>query len=751
MQYYLRERLWKHAENIATELATRTDVPMFRMWRGFCLDMQNLTTDAIHEYRACEGKRDVAIAALMGMGIIYRRNKDREGERSIEDRLAGERTPQLGGWLQAASMLWHSGDVSRAREVVNSVLDSDAEYRDEFTSVQLVRGWMDLCSGRGAYVEKSASMFDRVLQTESAEGSIDIDAQMGKIAYLERKSQYWPAQELLNKIIVSYQFFTPAIVVKAKQLLRAEDWDQAAEVTQRILARDSMNVEALIIAALYPIVKEGRHSAAATVVSDLFAALRTREPRNVTLYLTCAQSFSRLTNSSVLLAATTPLAEYALQLAPNSSDAIAEVAHHQLVRGDVKSALASYKRASTAGDANMSSLLGLIRCYIITGNLNEAAQNIEFVNEIQTGQVRNVELLYLAALIKWRRNKSQSQSLEKLDQAVEAYRQEIAQQQLGVEMYGRLNPSLIIDIAREYTQHCRTEPPEPGQHAKGDPILEKARRLLEQLLRYFPGNAEAQLLYSRLIFVSGDVDKASVMISQCIRQDQSNAEAHMLASQIHLYANNLFAATQSLDMALSLDFEVKDQPHYNLIRGMVHLLSGHFVEAAQALSHAQALVEDPRKQSAKYRQKPLSIQDHVSIYLQHAQTLLKIRKFDDAKAVIAKANDAFRDTPQGGRITIAHAMILSRTDVDKAIELLRAVPLNSEFALAAKSKMASLYLTHHQNRRMYAQCFEELAEVSPTVGSLTALGEAYMQIQDPERAIAVFEKAQAMEDRKSVV
>ena len=55
--------------------------------------------------------------------------------------------------------------------------------------------------------------------------------------------------------------------------------------------------------------------------------------------------------------------------------------------------------------------------------------------------------------------------------------------------------------------------------------------------------------------------------------------------------------------------------------------------------------------------------------------------------------------------------------------------------------MAELYLNYRNDERAYAQFHEELVRANPTTHSFVMLGEAYMKISEPEKAIQAFEQA----------
>jgi tetratricopeptide repeat protein 21B len=93
----------------------------------------------------------------------------------------------------------------------------------------VLRGWVDLTSGREAYVKRSLKAFEDVLQStgagtpcafpsDSAEnGKVHVEAALGKAAYLQdQKRDHAQAVEVLNTAIAAAPNFLPALIEKAK-------------------------------------------------------------------------------------------------------------------------------------------------------------------------------------------------------------------------------------------------------------------------------------------------------------------------------------------------------------------------------------------------------------------------------------------------------------------------------------------------------------------------------------------------------
>ena len=103
------------------------------------------------------------------------------------------------------------------------------------------------------------------------------------------------------------------------------------------------------------------------------------------------------------------------------------------------------------------------------------------------------------------------------------------------------------------------------------------------------------------------------------------------------------------------------------------------------------------------------------------------------------------NTPEEGRVTIANCeLALHRNDPDSAISMLRAIPVESSHHVRAKIAMADIYLKHRKDRTMYARCYQELVERQPDQQRYMLLGEAYMQIEEPQKAIQALEQARLM-------
>ena len=171
---------------------------------------------------------------------------------------------------------------------------------------------------------------------------------------------------------------------QATILIKSSDWEQAAEIAQRVLTKNPSNMEALMLTILYLQVRECRPSVTDSNLNDLVKAIEAHEPRNAELCYRVARTVARLSgNNTTALQKTHALVEKAHKLEPTRSDYLTELGYQYGLLGDDETALKSFKEASQVDEGNVQALIGVIKCQVMMGKLDDAEQQLEFLNEIQ--------------------------------------------------------------------------------------------------------------------------------------------------------------------------------------------------------------------------------------------------------------------------------------------------------------------------------------------------------------------------------
>ncbi|CAH3194049.1 unnamed protein product [Porites evermanni] len=106
------------------------------------------------------------------------------------------------------------------------------------------------------------------------------------------------------------------------------------------------------------------------------------------------------------------------------------------------------------------------------------------------------------------------------------------------------------------------------------------------------------------------------------------------------------------------------------------------------------------------------------------------------------ALEEFGGTPEEVRVQISNAdLVLKNGDIEQALTILRQITPQQSYYIKAKEKMADIYLHHRKDKRLYASVYRELVDKNPSAHTCLLLGDAYMSIQEPEKAIEVYETA----------
>uniref|UniRef100_A0A4W5Q3Y0 Tetratricopeptide repeat domain 21B n=1 Tax=Hucho hucho TaxID=62062 RepID=A0A4W5Q3Y0_9TELE len=147
-------------------------------------------------------------------------------------------------------------------------------------------------------------------------------------------------------------------------------------------------------------------------------------------------------------------------------------------------------------------------------------------------------------------------------------------------------------------------------------------------------------------------------------------------------------------------------------------------------------------QAVSGREAHVSNSERVSVFLELAEALRLHGEPHESTQVLQDAIVAFAGTPEEICVTIAIVdLALAKDDLDTALSVLRGITPDQTHYTVAREKMALIYLQRHKDKKLYIACYREIRDKLPGPQSSILLGDAYINIQEPERAIGVYQEA----------
>ncbi|XP_045686795.1 tetratricopeptide repeat protein 21B [Phyllostomus hastatus] len=739
INYYCQERYFHHVLLVASEGIKRYgNDPVFRFYHAYGTLMEGNTQEALREFEAIKNKPDVSLCSLLALIYTHKMspNPDREAVLESDAKVKELRkAAEPKALYHAGLFLWHIGRHDKGREYIDRMIKMSNGTREG----QILRAWLDITKGKEPYTKKALRSFEEILQNGN-----DIFALLGKAQCLEMRQNYLGALETVNQIIVNFPTFLPALVQKMKLQLALQDWDQTTETAQRLMLQDKQNVEALRLLALYYLCREGDTEKAATMLENLGNALDATEPQNAQLFYKITIAFSRTCGrNQLILQKMQTLVERAFSLNSQQSEYATELGYQMLLQEKINEALKWYKVAINLEETNITALIGFIRCQLIEGHLQDADQQLEFLSEIQQSFGKNAELIYLHAILAMKKNKRQEEIINLLNDVLDTHFSQFQDLPLGVQYFEKLNPDFLLEIITDYLNVCPMQPASPGQPLS--PLLGRCTSVLEMIVRAVPGLVQAVFLIAKVKYLSGDIEAAYNNLQHCLEHNSSYADAYLLMAQVYLSQEKFKLCSQSLELCLSYNFKVREYPLYHLIKAQSQKKMGEIAEAIKTLHMAMSL-PGMRKIGTSLKSKCKNMEVDASHRLSIFLELVEVHRLNgeqhEAAKVLQDAIHEFAGTSEELRVTIVNTdLALAHGDVERALSMLRNVTAEQTYFIEAKEKMADIYLKHRKEKMLYITCYREIAERMPSPRSFLLLGDAYMNIQEPEEAIVAYEQA----------
>nr|XP_020141010.1 tetratricopeptide repeat protein 21A isoform X2 [Microcebus murinus] len=744
--YYSQEKYFHHMQQaVAVGLEKYSNDPVLQFFKAYGVLTEEHIQDAISDLENIQNHPDVSLCSTMALIYAHKccETIDREAIQELECSLKELRRTASDTALYYASLfLWLVGRHDKAREYVDRILKVSCGSREvPTTSVMrafVLRGWMDLTSDKPHVMKKAIRYLEQGIQDTK-----DVLGLMGKATYFMIQQNYSEALEVVNQITVASGTFLPALVLKMRLLLARQDWEQTVEAGHRILEKDESNIDAYQILAVHELTREGNMAAAADHVRNLIKALEMREPQNPSLHLKKILVISRLCGRhQAVLQQVCNFIERIFMATPSYTCAATELGYLYVLRNQVKEASLWYSEGVklNQNQNRTAAMTGMIWCQILEGQLEEAENQLEFLKEVQQSLGKSEVLIFLQALLASRKHKGEHAATALLKETVELHFSSMQGLPLGSEYFEKLDPYFLVYIAKEYLLFCPKQPRSPGQIVS--PLLKQVTVILNPIVKVAPALVDPLYVMAQVKYLSGEPENAQSTLQRCLELDPTSADAHLLMAQIYLAQGNFAMCSHSLELGVSHNFQVRDHPLYHFIKARALNKSGDYPEAIKTLKMIVKLPTLKTEESKKFRRPSVQPSERVSILLELVDALRLNGELHEATKVMQDAINEFSGTPEEVRITIANVdLALSKGNVDMALSVLRGITPKQPCYVEAMEKMANIYLQTRKDIRLYIGCYRELCEQLPGPHTSLLLGDAFMNIQEPEKALEVYDEA----------
>ncbi|KAI5106513.1 tetratricopeptide repeat protein 21A isoform X4, partial [Silurus meridionalis] len=257
-----------------------------------------------------------------------------------------------------------------------------------------------------------------------------------------------------------------------------------------------------------------------------------------------------------------------------------------------------------------------------------------------------------------------------------------------------------------------------------------ALNIVNQIIASYPDFIPALVLKMNIFMALHNWEHTTEVAERILEIDAHNLKALQMLS--------IISAAKDGDVE-----KLRQKPQYNLIKARALKRAGQLSEAIQCL---HMVISMPGvKRIVKTQENLISRSERVSFFLELADALRLNGEQHEATKVIQDAMWQFKDTPEEVRVMIANVdLALAKDNIDAALNALGNIIPGEPIYIHAKEKMACIYLERLRNKRLYIACYREISKHLPGLYSTVLLGDAFMKIQEPDKAIKVYQEAVKM-------
>lgn len=650
--YYGREKLYHSMQTTALDGMTRFSGNLiFRLFNGMALILGNRIQEGIRELNPIQSEKEYGMAAILALLYAHKHCGvvDKEALLQLDNRLKEERKKLSAvSSYYSAIFLFFSGKLDKAKEYA----DKSLKYNPESADSLALRGWTELCLSNR--VNKNVlEIFEKSVSIRRS-----IDAHLGQVKYYQSNSDFEMAISVLNKLSVRYPELNIPLVEKMKTQLSSWNWEHAVETSSRILNIEPSNIDALRIKILVALCRDANYELAINTLQFLYKAMAKNEPTNSVLYLQIAQLFSRTCGRNPnVLAECQKFIEKAAKMSPGNADYITELGYQFILQSKYKDATKVFRTATKIDDSSILALCGLTYTQLMQSSASEQVnQQIEFLSEIQ-GTSKIPLLLYMTA--RYNHDKSDD-AIRNLIEACEIQFKNLKTLPFGTEYLRIFNADFLLQLTKELLNHSPVQPDVntlgvviPSRDSLHVTLLQSLNILME-LVKACPGLVEGVYQLARVQFLSGEITTSIATLQKILQElDPTYMAAHLLIAQIHIQQKYYNKAAQSLEICLSHNFKVRENPSYHLLYGIILKSQQQYDDCVKSFLTAMSLSGinyhstmshtitksdvSPSKGSSKLElneSNSLSLADKVTLYLELINAYTSMGQISEANKLM---------------------------------------------------------------------------------------------------------------------
>lgn len=403
-----------------------------------------------------------------------------------------------------------------------------------------------------------------------------------------------------------------------------------------------------------------------------------------------------------------------------------------------------YKSATKINDSSVSALLGLTLCELSqSGKTEQIKHQVEFLLELQ--ETPSPTLLLMQSKLA----ENAQTALSFLNAAAQKQLNLTKNQPYGASYLKTLDPDFLVELIKEYLQHI-SHAANFISHTKStrkvDQNLLNALAVLKEVAKSCPGLQDAAYLLAKLQYMNGDVNQSTANLERILNGAEVICnEAYLLLAQIQVHSGLHARAAQSLEMGLSHDFNVRENPLYHFILGLIEKEKGNLSDAVKSFDTALKLVSVKAKINDKERGE-IALTDKASLFVQLIMTLMEANRVEQAAKLLQDAVEEFQGTEEEGQFAVLNAdLLIAKGDVKAAVDVLSLIMPDNRWYHEAKVKLANIFLNDDIDNKMYIQCYREIADSNPSPDSYLLLGDAYLEI------LGRYDKGKMAAQSKSII